>query len=61
MKKKVEFEMDLSDVIPVEVIEAIEMKVCDVCEEHNIDIVTVNWSVANMTAKVVVEGVESSD
>jgi len=56
MKKKVEFEMDLSDVIPLEVIEAIEMKVCDVCEEHNIDIVTANWSVANITAKVVVEG-----
>ena len=53
---KVEFEMDLSDVIPLEVIEAIEMKVCDVCEEHNIDIVTANWSVANITAKVVVEG-----
>jgi len=38
MKKKVEVEMDLSDVIPVEVMEAIEMKVCDVCEEHNLNI-----------------------
>ena len=56
MKKKVEVEMDLSDVIPVEVMEAIEMKVCDVCEEHNLNIDTVNWYVTNMTAKIVVEG-----